>query len=67
MFTAICRQLEAVVHELDPALLAPVDAVRVLTEVDKIERLAAAAKTLLAPRAAESGRWRRDGYATPEE
>jgi hypothetical protein len=67
MVTDIRQQLEAAVHELDPDLLAPTDAVALLAEYERIERLAGAAKTLLAPRAAESGQWRRDGNVSPEE
>ena len=67
MFTVIRQHLEAVVHELDPEVMAPADAVAVLEEVEKIERLAGAAKTLLAPRATESGQWQRDGHVSPEE
>ncbi len=66
MFSAVRRQLEAVVAELDPKVVAPADAVTLLADVERIERLATAAKALLAPRAAESGAWRREGHVTPE-
>ena len=65
-FGAIRRSLEAEVQGLDPALYAPSDAVKVLEELERIERLASAAKALVAPRAAESGQWSREGHVTPE-
>ena len=66
LFSVIRRHLEAEVQGLDPALYAPSDAVQVLEELERIERLASAAKALVAPRAAESGQWSREGHVTPE-
>src|SRR5438034_5069171 len=61
MFDEFEAQLEQWVGELDPALLAPRDAARLFEKVSRVERLVGAAKTLLAPRAAESGEWRKRG------
>lgn len=49
------------VDRLDPALVHASDAAALLEEFSRIEKLAAAAVTLLAPRAADSGAWRSAG------
>src|SRR5437773_2413556 len=61
MFDAALEQLERAVEKLDPALLAPRDAARLLEKVARLERLVVAAKTLLAKRAADAGEWRTKG------
>src|SRR5207253_1110164 len=65
MFGEARRELERAVKALDPDVLAPADSARLLEEVACIERLVVAAKTLLARRAAESGRWRAKGDRSP--
>src|SRR5947208_7958018 len=59
--------LEAMLSSVDPALLHPHDAVRVLHAAADVEQRAAAMKTLVAARAAEAGQWARAGYRSPEE
>src|SRR5205807_5329131 len=59
--------LEAMLSSLDPALLHPHDAVRVLHAAGDVEQRATAMKTLVAARAAEAGEWARAGYRSPEE
>ena len=59
--------LEAMLSSLDPALLHPCDAVRVLNAAADVEQRAAALKTLVAGRAAQGGEWARHGYRSPEE
>src|SRR5687767_7222089 len=49
----------------DPALVAPADAEALVREAAAIENIAATVKGLAARRAAESGRWRRDGERSP--
>ena len=61
MFDRVIEELRQVAGSLDPDLVAPHDAVRLLDEVVVAEKLLAGMKTLLASRAAASGRWRRDG------
>src|SRR2546421_11936087 len=59
--------LEAMLSSVDPALLRPADAGRVLHAGTEVEQRAAALKTLVAGRAAEAGEWARAGYRSPEE
>jgi hypothetical protein len=65
-FGEVRRQLQTLVGELDARLLRPHDAVKLLAEVEQIKNLACGAEALVAPRAAESGQWQRDGHLTPE-
>ena len=60
-------ELDAVLQRVDPALLAPRDAVAVLEAAGAIEQRAAALKTLVADRAADAGAWARGGHRSPEE
>jgi len=59
--------LKGFLSSVDPALLHPADAVRVLNAATDVEQQAAALKTLVAGRAAEGGEWARAGYRSPEE
>jgi len=59
--------LGAMLGSVDPALLHPADAVRVLDAATDVEQRAASLKTLVAARAAEGGQWARDGYRSAEE
>lgn len=61
------ERLRAIVADLDPALLHPNDAVTRLATFDRIERQAAAAKALLAPRAVDSGEWARKGERSAQD
>ncbi|MCA1846003.1 MAG: HNH endonuclease [Actinobacteria bacterium] len=64
MFDKVRTLREAVGREvegLEPALIHAPDAARLLAEFSRIEKLASAAVTLLAPRAADSGAWRSAG------
>ena len=55
---AVEKNLGKVVESLEPDLLHATDAARLLERFAAIEKLAAAAVTLLAPRAAAAGSWR---------
>src|SRR3954447_4894191 len=59
-------EMAAWVAALDPSALTSADAVAHLSVVIEIEKLAAAAKTLLFPRAADSGEWTRRGFRSAE-
>jgi hypothetical protein len=61
------RDLDAVLSSLDPSLLHPHDAVRVVDAAADVEQRAAAIKTLVASRAAEAGQWVAQGHRSPEE
>jgi hypothetical protein len=61
------RDLDGVLRDLDPALLHPTDAVAVLEAAVAVEHRAAAVRVLVAERAAESGRWAREGHRRPED
>ena len=52
---------------LDPDAVPLVQAVSSWREFDRIERLAASAKTLLARRVEEAGAWKRSGYRSAAE
>src|SRR5688572_2444984 len=57
-----CEQtLRDVVRGLDADVLDPADAQMLVGRFDRLERLAAAGKTIAAKRVAESGRWRASG------
>lgn len=64
---SLIAEAERVAAELDPALLAPRDAERLLAQATTLRNIADGLCTLLAPRATESGRWRRDGARTESE
>lgn len=53
--------LQSVVRALDPSVLEPRDAERLVTVLGRVERMAAAGKALCAKRVAESGAWRASG------
>ena len=59
--------LRELVAEFDPDAVAPCDARRWFQAADRIERLAAALKTLLAPRVAESDAWKQKGFRSAAE
>jgi hypothetical protein len=61
------RELDGLLASLDPALVAPSDAVRLLDAAAAVEQRAGALKTLVADRAAEAGAWARQGHRSPEE
>jgi uncharacterized protein DUF222 len=61
------KTLDGFLASVDPALLHPNDAVRVLHEAADVEQRAASLKTMVAARAAEAGEWAREGYRSPEE
>ena len=58
---AVAAQLEGVLAELDPAALDGDSAVELSDAFDRIERLAAAGKALVAGRVDETGAWRKTG------
>ena len=63
-----CRdRLAGLVERLDPAAVPLPEAPGLWGAFDRIERLAAAAKSLLAARVAESGEWKRAGFRSPAE
>jgi len=59
--------LRELVAEFDPDAVAPCDARRWFQAADRIERLAVALKTLLAPRVAESDAWKQKGFRSAAE
>ncbi len=59
--------LAALVAELDPDAVPLPEVVSLWERSDAIERLAGAAKTLLARRVEESGTWARTGHRSPAE
>ena len=63
----VVATLDQVLAELDPALLHPADAVRVLDVAEEIVRRGAAIKTLVAGRATEGSEWARAGYRSAED
>lgn len=67
MFGPMVERVRRVVRELDPARLSGPDAVRLMEQFGELKRLASAAETLLAARAAETNQWRRDGDRSPEQ
>ncbi|MCZ7536845.1 MAG: hypothetical protein M5T61_13720 [Acidimicrobiia bacterium] len=60
-FRSIGDALAGLVGVLDPDLVPLPEAARWWEALDRIERLAAGAKTLLARRVEESGAWERSG------
>ena len=63
----LVAEAEGVAARLDPDVVAPGEAVRLLAEATRLRNIAAAVCTMLAPRAAASGEWRRDGARTEAE
>jgi hypothetical protein len=63
----IGTDLDGVLSSLDPSLLHPADAVKLLDAAVAIEARASAVKTLVADRAADAAEWARLGYRSPEE
>src|SRR5947209_10974626 len=61
------KTLEGFLGIVDPALLHPHDAVKILDAATALEQRAASLKTLVATRAADAGEWVRQGYRSPEE
>ncbi|MBA3653046.1 MAG: HNH endonuclease [Actinobacteria bacterium] len=59
--------LDGVLADLDPSLLHPRDASKLLAEFEAIERRAAAGKTVVAARATDAGEWARAGHRSPED
>ena len=60
--SSLRSQLASLLADLDPGLLSGRDAVSLYGDFCHLERLVTGAKTLLAPRIAESGLWERDGH-----
>ena len=58
-------RLAEVLRDLEPARITGPDAVRLYSCLAAVERLAAAGRTLLAPRIEESGVWRDSGHPSP--
>src|SRR3954468_1191874 len=58
---------EQVAAALDPAVLSPCDAQRLLAEAVTLRNIADGMCAVLSPRAAASGQWRRDGARTEAE
>ena len=65
LLAAARSTLASVVADLDPSRLTGADAADLYGRVVDVERLANAAKTLLAPRIEESGVWREGGHRSP--
>jgi hypothetical protein len=63
----VARQLGALVGALDPVAVGVAHAQQVWDAFDRIERLAANAKTLLADMVATSGSWKDSGARSPAE
>ncbi|HXQ59523.1 MAG TPA: DUF222 domain-containing protein, partial [Acidimicrobiales bacterium] len=65
VFERALRELQVELSDCEPALIATGDAVRLFDVLNAIERTVVAAKTLVAGRAADSGRWRSEGHRSP--
>ena len=63
--SSLIAALGSLVGDLDPGLLSGRDAAFLYEDLAHLERLAAAGKTLLAPRIAESGHWKLEGHRSP--
>ena len=63
-FESIAERLAAAVGAMRPEVTRAEDAIKLLEALTTIERLAAAGRTLLAPRIEESRVWQRDGHRT---
>src|SRR5688500_15604115 len=67
MFSKVLQELRRMVRTLDPATLSGPQAVALLDTFTEIERLAVAARTVVAARAVDTTQWRSDGDRSPEE
>src|SRR4249920_3681704 len=61
------EELAALLAGLDPAAVALCDVTDLVAAFARVERLAAAAQTLLAGRLEEAGTWKRSGHRSVEE
>lgn len=61
------KTLDQLLSELDPALLHPHDAVKVLEAATDVGRRADSLRVLVAARAAEAGQWSAQGHRSPED
>jgi hypothetical protein len=61
------KTLDELLGWVDPALLHPNAALKLLEAATDVEQRAASLKTLLAGRATEAGAWAHQGYRSPEE
>ena len=59
--------MRELVAEFDPDAVALCDAPRMWQQFDRVERLAASAKILMARRVDEAGAWKREGYRSAAE
>src|SRR5882672_8354790 len=59
--------LSELVADFDPDAVALCDAQSMWEQFDRVERLAASAKILLARRVDEAGKWRREGFRCAAE
>jgi hypothetical protein len=64
---AVEASIARVVGALDVDTIAPAEAPGLFAAFDRIERLAAGAKTLLAAKVEASGDWKREGYRSPAD
>jgi hypothetical protein len=64
---AVGAPLRALVAGLDPEFVAAFDAPELWAAFDRVERLAGAAKVLLARRVEEAGTWKRAGFRSAAE
>jgi hypothetical protein len=64
---SVVNDLSTIVQELDPACLSGADASKLMAVFERGEKLCAAAKSLLAARAAETRQWARCGARSAEE
>src|SRR5690349_10762082 len=62
---SLLRSLEAEIEAVDPAQVPARDAVDLVRVLDRISRVADAAKALAGGRVAESGLWKRNGHRSP--
>lgn len=64
---SIIDDLAAWVSSLDADAVGVTEAPALWKQLDRVERLVAAAKTIIGPKVAESGEWKRQGFATPAD
>ena len=65
VFERILGEVRGELADFEPALIATGDAAKLLDVFAAIERAMAAATTLVAGRAAETGLWREEGHRSP--
>jgi hypothetical protein len=65
--TEIRAEVAAFASSFDAAVVSPIDAERVVREASKAINMLETIRALAAKRAAESGRWRREGAASPAQ